>query len=254
MSLYEEVGGFDRLLALCRAWHARLKQDPLAWHPFEHGFHPRHDERLAAYLAEAFGGPALYTAGYGDESAMLRIHAGHGEHVELDEACLKAFDLAVTDVGLTGPAAERVSAYFRRATESQREWGDGSKPVPDGLPFNHEQGGDADAGVQAWVHEAEVEVEADADPRAVGAAVTVALCGHWEHEGPCRWPHNNAIDGRLFRTLFVCRSDEEPAVRALIRSALGASSDWRIVSECARKVDEEEHTLASHLLRTPRRT
>jgi len=137
MTLYEEVGGFDRILALCKAWQARLKEDPLAWHPFEHGTHPRHDERLAAYLSEAFGGPPLYTSGYGDESSMLRIHACNGVHIELDEACLKAFDLAVADIGLSGDVAQRVSGYFRRATEEQRQWSAPGKSVPDGLPFNH---------------------------------------------------------------------------------------------------------------------
>ena len=136
MSLYEDVGGFDRILALCHAWHARLQQDPLAWHPFEHGVHPHHDERLAAYLAEAFGGPRLYTAGYGDESSMIRIHAGHGVHVELDEACLAAFDLAVADIDLAGEVGQRVSAYFRGATVAQREWADNAAAVPEGLPFN----------------------------------------------------------------------------------------------------------------------
>jgi hemoglobin len=134
--LYDEVGGFDRILALCKAWHSRLREDALAWHPFERGVHPNHDERLAAYLAEAFGGPPLYTAGYGDESSMMRIHAGHGEHVELDEACLRAFDLAVSDIGLTGELAQRVSGYFRRATGAQRQWADPEVKVPDGLPFN----------------------------------------------------------------------------------------------------------------------
>jgi len=137
MSLYTDVGGFDRILDLCHAWHARLKQDPLAWHPFEHGTHPNHDERLAAYLAEAFGGPPLYTAGFGNESSMLRIHAGHGEHAELDEACLNAFDMAVSDIGLTGDVARRVSGYFRRATLEQRKWEQPGTKVPDGLPFNH---------------------------------------------------------------------------------------------------------------------
>lgn len=137
MSLYEEVGGFDRILALCKAWHLRLREDPVAWHPFEHGTHPRHDERLAAYLAEAFGGPRLYTSGFGDESSMQRIHSGHGDHLDLDEACLKAFDLAVADVGLTGDVAQRVSAYFRRATGEQREWASPDARVPDGLPFNY---------------------------------------------------------------------------------------------------------------------
>jgi len=137
MTLYQDVGGFDRILALCKAWQARLKTDPLAWHPFEHGTHPHHDERLAAYLSEAFGGPRLYSAGFGDESSVQRIHACNGEHVELDEACLKAFDLAVADVGLSGEVAQRVSGYFRRATEEQRRWGARGTTVPDGLPFNH---------------------------------------------------------------------------------------------------------------------
>ena len=30
------------------------------------------------------------------------------------------------------------------------------------------------------------------DPDALGAAVTVELCGHWEHDGPCRWPHHTS--------------------------------------------------------------
>jgi hemoglobin len=129
-------GWFRRVLALCKAWHIRLREDPLAWHPFERGTHPNHDERLAAYLAEAFGGPPLYTAGYGDESSMMRIHACHGEHVELDEACLRAFDRAVADVGLAGEVADRVSGYFRRATIEQRQWADPKTSVPSGLPFN----------------------------------------------------------------------------------------------------------------------
>jgi hemoglobin len=137
MSLYDDVGGFDRVLALCKAWQARLRQDALAWHPFEHGTHPRHDERLAAYLSEAFGGPPLYTAGYGDESSIQRIHACNGEHIELDEACLKAFDLALADIGLSGDLADRVSAYFRRATVEQRRWGRPGTTVPNGLPFNY---------------------------------------------------------------------------------------------------------------------
>src|SRR5690349_4723192 len=113
-TLYQQAGGFDVLLALTRRWHELCMQDPLAAHPFEQELHPQHDERLAAYLSEAFGGPKLYSAGYGDESSMQRIHAGNGVHVELDEACLALFDRAVGEVGIASPAAERICAYFRR--------------------------------------------------------------------------------------------------------------------------------------------
>jgi hemoglobin len=135
-SLYEAVGGFDTILALTRRWHALCLADPVAAHPFEHDLHPRHDERLAAYLAEALGGPALYTAGFGDESSVQRIHAGNGVHPELDEACLAAFDRALADTGITGDSARRVSAYFRGATIAQRAYCEGAHLVPDDLPFN----------------------------------------------------------------------------------------------------------------------
>lgn len=137
MTLYERAGGFDAILALCRHWHALCSADPLAGHPFEHLTMPHHDERLAAYLAEALGGPPLYTAGYGDESSMQRLHAGNGTHAELDEACLALFDRALAEVGIARAVAGQISAYFRAATLAMGAYADGADRVPDGLPFNH---------------------------------------------------------------------------------------------------------------------
>ena len=136
MTLYERAGGFDVILALCRHWHTLCTADPLAGHPFEHMTMPNHDERLAAYLAEAFDGPPLYTAGYGDESSMQRLHAGNGDHPELDEACLALFDRALADVGIPPPAAEEISAYFRAATLAMAAYNDSPDQVPEGLPLN----------------------------------------------------------------------------------------------------------------------
>jgi hemoglobin len=136
VTLYERVGGFDALLGLCRHWHALCTADPLAGHPFTHMTMAHHDERLAAYLAEAFGGPPLYSAGYGDESSMQRLHAGNGVHPELDEACLALFDRALVEVGMASEAAAEVSAYFRTATVAQRAYSRSPDQVPDGLPFN----------------------------------------------------------------------------------------------------------------------
>jgi hemoglobin len=136
-TLYESLGGFDALLALCRRWHELCLADPLAAHPFEHGLHPQHDERLAAYFAEVTGGPKLYTAGYGSESSMHRLHAGNGEHVELDERCLALFVQALADVHVpTGPAA-RLASHFRRATEAQRTYAGSAQDVPANLPLPH---------------------------------------------------------------------------------------------------------------------
>ena len=136
-TLYETLGGFDQILALTRRWHELCLLDPEAAHPFEHELHPYHDERLAAYLAEAFGGAKLYSAGYGDESYVQQLHACNGVHIELDEACLGAFDKALADVGITGDPATGASAYFRRATEAMRAWSAPDVQVPPGLPFNY---------------------------------------------------------------------------------------------------------------------
>lgn len=138
MSLYEDAGGFDALLRLCRRWHELCLADPVARHPFTGSLHPQHDERLAAYLAQAFGGPGLYTAGYGDESSMRRAHAGNGSASELNAACLRLFDQALVDVEIPPVAGRRIAAYFRTATGEFDAYADSRDLVPDDLPFNYE--------------------------------------------------------------------------------------------------------------------
>ena len=106
---------------------------------------------------------------------------------------------------------------------------------------------------QVYVHEAEIVVPEGTDPAAVGAAVTVALCGHWEHEGPCQWPHNNHIHETRFRTIFIATADDELEVRRRIRLALHGQSGWLIKSDNARSVHPDEEELAVRLARAPRR-
>jgi hypothetical protein len=107
---------------------------------------------------------------------------------------------------------------------------------------------------QAYVHQADVTLAEGTDPAAVGAMVTVALCGHWEHDGPCRWPHNNQIDGRRFRTVFIATPEDEPEVRRRIRTALHGQPGWRVLSDISRDVAADEQELAARLAQAPRRT
>lgn len=104
--------------------------------------------------------------------------------------------------------------------------------------------------------EAELALRDEVDPAAVGAAVTVELCGHWEHEGPCRWPHNSAIDAKRdparFRTLFVADQVDAPVVRNRIYRLLRSGPEWRLVSVFSRGVAEGERALAERLLAGPR--
>ena len=66
------------------------------------------------------------------------------------------------------------------------------------------------------------------DPAALGGAVTVRLCGHWEHNGPCRWPHHTESvedgDAWVATVRFNAPEDEVESVRAMIRSVLEEGS------------------------------
>lgn len=117
-SVFEAAGGLDGLRRLAHAWHERVMADEVVSHAFSHGFHPGHTERLAAYWAEALGGPPLYSARLGDETRIVRMHSGNGPHEDMDRRAIACFDQALADVGLSpGDALGRVlHDYFAWAT------------------------------------------------------------------------------------------------------------------------------------------
>src|SRR5512146_2807434 len=117
-SVYEAAGGGEGLLRLAEAWHARVMADEVVSHAFSHGFHPQHSERLAAYWAEALGGPTTYSDRYGDETKVVKMHSGNGEHDEMNRLAIACFDLALADVGLANNDVLRqvLHDYFAWAT------------------------------------------------------------------------------------------------------------------------------------------
>lgn len=134
-TVYDALGGSDGVRRLAVAWHERVLADPVVSHPFRHGFHPEHTERLAAYWEEALGGPASYTESYGGESTMVRIHSGNGEHVEMDRCAIACFDAAMTDIDLDDDRLRGVlHDYFAWATTtSVARYRASADDVPDGL-------------------------------------------------------------------------------------------------------------------------
>ena len=91
-----------------------------------------------------------------------------------------------------------------------------------------------------FTYQATVELD-EGDVRAIGAAVTVALCGHWEHDGPCRWPHltTTSTEGRIaVHVSYDCADNERAQVESLIAGAISSGvlatpdceiSRWRLV-------------------------
>jgi hemoglobin len=135
-TVYEAAGGIGGLRRLAEAWHTRVMADEEVSHAFSHGYRPDHSERLAAYWAEALGGPPLYSDAYGDETSVVRIHSGNGAHEEMDWRAIACFDQALADTGLA--ADERLGHvlhdYFAWATTTtMARYHRSADDVPDGL-------------------------------------------------------------------------------------------------------------------------
>jgi hypothetical protein len=106
-----------------------------------------------------------------------------------------------------------------------------------------------------YVFESTLRLLPGADPAAVGAAVTIELCGHWEHEGECRWPHNNELrqegETAAFRTLCIAPGSEADEVRQRIAKALATNGAWKLQSQRSRPLRADEEALAARLACTP---
>ncbi|MGY1726467.1 hypothetical protein ACI79J_05805 [Geodermatophilus sp. SYSU D01062] len=114
---------------------------------------------------------------------------------------------------------------------------------------------------ERFAHDAVLSMGPGADDRAPGGAITVALCGSWEHEPPCPLaPHHTraerAGDEVRLRVLFAAEPDDEPWVRAAIDGALaagtgatpeGGTTSWRLVRSSASVVRPEEQEHADRL-------
>lgn len=115
---------------------------------------------------------------------------------------------------------------------------------------------------QAYAHDAVVTMQPGGSPNALGGAITVALCGHWDHEPPCRLaPHYVTAlpDGEnvTLRILFATEPANERRVRALIGEALavgqltgpdGGVTTWQLSSAAPGNVRPEEEDHAAGLI------
>ena len=135
-TVFEAAGGMNGMRLLADAWHRRVMEDEEVSHAFSHGFHPQHTERLASYWAEALGGPTTYSDYYGDETSVVKIHSGNGEHAEMDRRAIACFDQALADVGLARDSGlgQVLHDYFAWATTTtMARYHESADDVPDGL-------------------------------------------------------------------------------------------------------------------------
>jgi hypothetical protein len=115
----------------------------------------------------------------------------------------------------------------------------------------------------AYAHDAVVVLDPGGDARAPGGAITVALCGHWDHQPPCPLaPHHTDAtpegdDTLRVRILFAAEPADEQRVRSLIGQALSAGrltgpdgrvTRWMVESSGASILRPDESDHAARLL------
>jgi hypothetical protein len=116
--------------------------------------------------------------------------------------------------------------------------------------------GESDAAMrQVYAHDAVLRMPPDADTGAPGAAVTAALCGHWEHEPPCPLaPHHTGVaragDSVLLRILFATEPDRADEVRERIDASLAGGDGWQLTGSGCARIRPEERDRARRLLRS----
>ena len=114
----------------------------------------------------------------------------------------------------------------------------------------------------AFAHDAVLQMEPDADLTGPGGAVTLALCGAFDHPPPCPFaPHHTRAErcagGVAVRVLFATDASREAEVRARIDRALAAGSSeapdgswtyWTFRSSAPGTVIESERAHAARLI------
>ena len=139
-TLYEFAGGQKSFEIFAAALHARCLADPELNHPFSHpDQHPQHVERLAAYLAEAMGGPPRYSTECGDQSGLVLLHSGNGDMSDLGRRFADCFMLAADDASWPEDQEFRaaIRAYIESAVSEVALSHPHDSDIPAGLPIPH---------------------------------------------------------------------------------------------------------------------
>jgi hemoglobin len=96
-------------------------------------------ERLAAYWAEALGGPPVYSQSCGDQSTLIRLHSGNGDVTDLERRFVECFVQAAGDAGLPDDREFRAAlrAYMQWAVVEINAHPEKDAVIPAGLAMPH---------------------------------------------------------------------------------------------------------------------
>ena len=115
-TLFEWLGGAERLKALIERFYEKVPADPLleplfAQMPREHSLH------VASFIGEVFGGPRVYSSEFGGHANMIRKHLGKQITESQRRRWMELLLETADELGL--PA----DPEFRSALVAYLEWG-----------------------------------------------------------------------------------------------------------------------------------
>jgi CDGSH-type Zn-finger protein/truncated hemoglobin YjbI len=138
-TLFEWCGGLPALTRMTRLFYEKhVSEDPLLA-PLFANMAPDHPQRVAKWLGEVFGGPALYSEQRGGYERMVSQHLGKGLTEEQRARWVELLERSAQEAGLPG------DPEFQAAFRSYLEWGSrlalensqpGAKPPLD-MPMPH---------------------------------------------------------------------------------------------------------------------
>lgn len=115
-TLYQWVGGIERLNTLTNRFYERVKLDATLAEIFE-GMDEKHPAHVAAFLGEVFGGPASYTAQHGGHPEMIRKHLNRHLNHDQRKAWIALLLDTADEIGVPD------DPEFRSALIGYLEWG-----------------------------------------------------------------------------------------------------------------------------------
>ena len=138
-SVYEFAGGEEAFLRLAAATTERCGEDSELNHAFAQQMSSRHNQNLAAYWAEVFGGPNEYSTHLGGHSGLLAIHAGHGAPDEWSDRFEACFLKALDDAKLPDDREFRqvMADYIHWATREVNAYSPAGRTVEANRPMPH---------------------------------------------------------------------------------------------------------------------
>ncbi|EQA38803.1 globin, protozoan/cyanobacterial family [Leptospira inadai serovar Lyme str. 10] len=115
-SLYEWAGGMQAFENLTKLFYQKVLQDDLLEPVFKH-MSPDHQQRVAHFIAEVFGGPKIYSSEDGSHYSMIQKHLSKRLTEDQRKQWIRLLLETADEIGLPS------DPEFRSAFVAYIEWG-----------------------------------------------------------------------------------------------------------------------------------